>query len=92
MRSSSLTSISAMTTSTVPFLPFEVPVKEKDDLEDEFIVEPGAEEIANRLLPVVLRLKIYTTLLDSSAAENAARTIAMRVVMVKDNAIKVCID
>ena len=59
-------------------LPFEVPVKEKDHLEDEFIVEPGAEEIAARLLPEVLRLKIYTTLLDSSAAENAARTIAMQ--------------
>ena len=26
----------------------------------------------------MLRLKIYTTLLDSSAAENAARTIAMQ--------------
>jgi F-type H+-transporting ATPase subunit gamma len=30
------------------------------------------------MLPEVLRLKIYSTLLDSSAAENAARTIAMQ--------------
>jgi len=30
------------------------------------------------LLPKVLRLKIYATLLDSSAAEHAARVVAMQ--------------
>ena len=60
------------------FLPFQVPVQQRDEWEDEFILEPGEEEIAARLLPEVLRLKIYTALLDSSAAENAARTIAMQ--------------
>ena len=60
------------------FLPFEAPAQDQDTLEDEIIYEPGEEEIASRLLPEVLRLKFYTTLLDSSAAENAARTVAMQ--------------
>lgn len=46
--------------------------------EEEFILEPGEDEIVRKMLPEVLRLKIYSTLLDSSAAENAARTIAMQ--------------
>ena len=44
----------------------------------EYIFEPDVEEIVRTLLPQVLRLKIYTVLLDSSAAEFAARTIAMQ--------------
>ena len=59
-----------------------LPWKEKEenvlDQEEEFILEPGEEEIVRKMLPEVLRLKIYSTLLDSSAAENAARTIAMQ--------------
>ena len=43
-----------------------------------FIVEPSAEEELKELLPKVLRLKIYTVLLDASAAEHAARTVAMQ--------------
>ena len=43
-----------------------------------FIVEPSAEEELRELLPKVLRLKIYTVLLDASAAEHAARTVAMQ--------------
>ena len=60
------------------FLPFEVTAHAQDDLEETFILEPDKEEIVSRLLPQVLRLKIYTMLLDSAAAENAARTIAMQ--------------
>ena len=44
----------------------------------EYIFEPDVEEIVRTLLPQVLRLKIYTVLLDSSAAEFAARTVAMQ--------------
>lgn len=59
------------------FLPYNLSIGGSSD-EEEIILEPGAEEIARILLPKMLRLKIYTTLLDSSAAENAARTIAMQ--------------
>ena len=60
------------------FLPFESQAQEQLGWDDEFILEPDEEEIVRRLLPEVLRLKIYSVLLDSCAAENAARTIAMQ--------------
>ena len=44
----------------------------------EFILEPSREEILATLLPQVMRLRIHTVLLDSIAAEHAARTIAMQ--------------
>ncbi len=45
----------------------------------DYIVEPSKREILDELLPKVLRLKIYAMLLDSYAAEQAARTVAMQV-------------
>lgn len=44
----------------------------------DWIFEPSAREISDGLRPKVLRLKFYSAILDSSAAENAARTIAMQ--------------
>ncbi len=46
--------------------------------EDKYIMEPSASDIVKTLLPQVMRLKIYTMLLDSIASEHAARTIAMQ--------------
>lgn len=46
--------------------------------EKYFIMEPGREDLLRILLPKVLPLKIYTVLLDSAAAEHAARTVAMQ--------------
>ena len=43
-----------------------------------FLVEPSPEEAWNQLLPLVIRLSLYAALLDSIAAEHAARTIAMQ--------------
>lgn len=51
-----------------------------------FIVEPSADEVLAELRPKVLRLKLYTVLLDASAAEHAARTVAMQIA--SDNAQK----
>lgn len=48
-------------------------------LSADYIVEPSKREILDELLPKVLRLKIYAMLLDSYAAEQAARTVAMQV-------------
>ncbi len=44
----------------------------------DLIIEPSPEELVRILLPKVVRLGIYTTLLDSTAAEHAARTVAMQ--------------
>ncbi len=44
----------------------------------DLIIEPSPEELVRILLPKVVRLGIYTTLLDSTAAEHAARTMAMQ--------------
>ncbi len=46
--------------------------------EEDLIIEPSAEELIGELLPKLVRLRIYTTLLDSNAAEYAARTVAMQ--------------
>ncbi|MCQ2133577.1 MAG: ATP synthase F1 subunit gamma [Bacteroidales bacterium] len=46
--------------------------------EEKFLVEPGKQELLEELLPKVIRLKIYTVLLDTIAAEHAARTVAMQ--------------
>lgn len=45
---------------------------------DEFIVEPSAAELVSQLRPQVLALHLYAALLDSAAAEQAARTMAMQ--------------
>lgn len=44
-----------------------------------YLVEPNRPEIMSELIPKVLRLKLYTALLDSNASEHAARTIAMQI-------------
>ena len=43
--------------------------------DSEYILEPSREEILATLLPQVMRLRIHTVLLDSIAAEHAARTL-----------------
>ena len=44
----------------------------------DYIVEPGREEVIEALRPQVLNLKFHAAVLDSVAAEHAARTIAMQ--------------
>ena len=50
----------------------------------DYILEPDPLSLARELLPMVLKLKLYTVLLDANAAEHAARTIAMQIA--SDNA------
>ncbi|NDV65151.1 F0F1 ATP synthase subunit gamma [Bacteroides sp. 224] len=45
----------------------------------DYIVEPSEAEFVESLLPEVLKLKIFTALLDSSASEHAARMMAMQI-------------
>ena len=50
----------------------------------DYILEPEPLALVRELLPMVLRLKLYTVLLDANAAEHAARTVAMQIA--SDNA------
>lgn len=47
--------------------------------EVDYILEPSREELLTMLLPKVLRMKLYTVLLDSNTSEHAARTMAMQI-------------
>lgn len=51
---------------------------------EDYILEPSREEMIKILLPKMIRLRVFTILLDSAAAEHAARTVAMQ--MATDNA------
>ena len=51
---------------------------ERSEGEVDAIIEPGKKELVEILEPKVLKLKLYAALLDSSAAEHAARTVAMQ--------------
>lgn len=63
-------------------LPFNVESDGNDYI--DYILEPSPLSLAKDLLPKVLKLKVYTVMLDASASEHAARTIAMQVA--SDNA------
>ena len=45
---------------------------------EDYIIEPSPEEVAGQMLPQLMMLKFYATVLDSEASEHAARTIAMQ--------------
>ena len=66
------------------YLPLTLPETAGGPVEEDLIVEPGKKEVLESLLPKVLLLKIYTVLMDSYAAEQAARTVAMQ--LASDNA------
>ena len=46
--------------------------------ESEYIIEPSKTEVVRTLMPQVLMLKFHSAVLDSAAAEHAARTVAMQ--------------
>lgn len=61
------------------YLPIQLKPHNKGDQRLDYIVEPSRQVIMNELIPKVLRLKLYTALLDSNASEHAARTMAMQI-------------
>lgn len=61
------------------YLPIPLPSQEETSSDTDYILEPSREELLAMLLPKVLRLKLYTVLLDSNASEHAARTLAMQI-------------
>lgn len=63
------------------YLPFSMAdTASSADAEDGagYIMEPDRESLLADLIPKVIRLKLYTVVLDSVAAEHAARTVAMQ--------------
>jgi F-type H+-transporting ATPase subunit gamma len=77
-------SIAVQVPTIETFLPFSPQVSElkkgagKRETPPDFLLEPSRDELIASLFPRVLELKIFTILLDSAAAEHAARTIAMQ--------------
>lgn len=59
------------------FLPYSQELASRDE-ERLFIVEPSEESVVAQLRPQVLALRLYAAVLDSLAAEQAARTVAMQ--------------
>lgn len=66
------------------YLPLAMHDLDKGEEPVDYILEPDPISLVKDLLPLVLMLKIYTVALDASAAEHAARTVAMQVA--SDNA------
>ncbi|MBQ8543245.1 MAG: ATP synthase F1 subunit gamma [Bacteroidaceae bacterium] len=63
------------------FLPIDIENITKDSLfpSCEYIVEPCKKDFIEQLLPRVVTLRLFTALLDSVAAEHAARMMAMQI-------------
>lgn len=63
------------------FLPMDVTNigSEAQSLNHDFIVEPDKERLIEALLPRVTAMRLFTALLDSVAAEHAARMLAMQI-------------
>ena len=70
---------SSQVLTTETYLPIQLTKPVKGTVALDYIVEPSREILMNELIPKVLRLKIYTALLDSNASEHAARTLAMQI-------------
>ena len=73
------------TSSQKPFVETYLPFERKEgdsasveELLAQYLVEPDLKALYSELLPKTLRLRIYSLLLDSAAAEHAARTVAMQ--------------
>jgi F-type H+-transporting ATPase subunit gamma len=58
------------------YLPIEL--TKKTGINSNFLVEPNQQILLDVFIPKVLRLKLYSALLDSNASEHAARTLAMQ--------------
>jgi F-type H+-transporting ATPase subunit gamma len=62
------------------FLPIILSGKtDKRTVPTDYLVEPDKVSLLNTLIPKSLRSKVYAVLLDSAAAEQAARTVAMQI-------------
>jgi F-type H+-transporting ATPase subunit gamma len=63
---------------TTRVLPIEPPSEEEKGSELDYLLEPSADEILQKILPLYLRNSVYTALLETAAAEQGARRTAMK--------------
>ena len=71
-----------------PFLPIgNLNDKMQDVQPRDYIFEPSKREILEELIPKILKLQLYKTLIDSIASEHGARMTAMQ--KATDNAIEI---
>lgn len=79
--------ISVQRPKVLKLLPLAAIKKREDDKgEIEYIYEPSAKEILEKLLPMYVHVMLYRALAETSAGENGARMAAM------DNATRNCED
>lgn len=67
-----------LTRETVLPLALDKIKEEKNDAHIDYIVEPDKKTILAELIPQVVKLKIYSALLESHTSEHAARSVAMQ--------------
>ncbi len=65
----------AQVPTTVQLLPFDA--KKAEGATSEFTYEPDAQSVLEKLVPQAVAVKVYRALLESFAAEHAARMSAM---------------
>lgn len=68
----------ALTTETLLPISLDEMKEQKDESYIDYIVEPDKETIFQELIPQVIKLKLYSYLIESHASEHAARSIAMQ--------------
>jgi F-type H+-transporting ATPase subunit gamma len=49
-----------------------------DEDEREFLIEPSAKEVLEQLAPELLKIRIYSMVLEANASEHSARRVAMK--------------
>lgn len=67
-----------LTRETLLPLSLEKLKEDRDDSFTDYIVEPDKKTIMSELIPQVIKLKLYSCLLESHTSEHAARSIAMQ--------------
>jgi len=73
------------------YLPVNIENNEKDDgLSLDYILEPDIDHLNTQIIPLSLRIQLYSALLDSVAAEHGARMTAMHIAT--DNATNIISD
>jgi F-type H+-transporting ATPase subunit gamma len=63
---------------TTRVLPIEPPEEREEAAGVDYILEPSADQILERILPMYVQNSVYTALLETAAAEHGARRTAMK--------------
>lgn len=65
-------------------LPLELYVNKNGDINNDYIIEPDRITLIEELIPKALKVKLFTSFIDSTTSEHAARMTAMQIA--NDNA------